>query len=238
MGKNIHIWKKIFNNQKPFQLLSPPLSPLFFSERRVVPQPSEQTKPRFLRICIACLHSSQDNILRFSPNSFMIHLPFPCNSSLPDLWPSHLEEREAACVWLLPSSAPADGRAGETKVRLTLPTFLLGGYGWGCLFPAQPPFSMKKSRNLVSLRAFMCLSHWNEISQRDKCYVSITYRQRGSCCRNQSKIWKNWEAQLGKPLPLHKLSQSPNDCPEWVPGSDFSSLQHALSLQPTGTHLF
>lgn len=46
----------------------------------------------------------------------------------------------------------------------------------------------EKSRNLVSLRAFICLSCWNEISQRDKCYVSITYRQRGSCCRNQAKI--------------------------------------------------
>lgn len=44
----------------------------------------------------------------------MIHLPFPCNSSLPDLRPSHLEEWEAACVWLLPSSASADGRIGQT----------------------------------------------------------------------------------------------------------------------------
>lgn len=103
-------------------------------------QPSEKTKPCFLRIHIACLQSSQDNILHFSPNSFMIHLPLPCDSSLPDLWPSHLEEREAACVWLLPSSASADWRARQTKVRLTLPTFLLGGCGWGCLFPAQPPF--------------------------------------------------------------------------------------------------
>lgn len=99
-----------------------------------------ENKACFLRIRIACLHSSQDNILHFSPNSFMIHLPFPCDSSLPDLWPSHLEEWEAACVWLLPSSASADWRARQTKVRLTLLTFLLGGCGWGCLFPAQPPF--------------------------------------------------------------------------------------------------
>lgn len=67
----------------------------------------------------------------------------------------------------------------------------------------------KKSRNLVSLRAFICLSYWNEISQRDKCSVSITYGQRGGCSRNQAEIGKNWEAQLGKQLPPHKFSHSP-----------------------------
>lgn len=66
----------------------------------------------------------------------MIHLPLPCNASLPDLWPPHLEEQEAACVWLLPNSVRADGRVGQTKVRLILLTVLLGGCGWGCLFPA------------------------------------------------------------------------------------------------------
>lgn len=69
----------------------------------------------------------------------------------------------------------------------------------------------KKSRNLVSLRAFICLSFWNEISQRDKCSVSITYGQRGGCSRNQAEIEKNWEALFGKPLPVHKFSRSPND---------------------------
>lgn len=188
-----------------------------FSERWVVPQPSEKTKPCFLRICIACLHSSQDNILRFSPNSFMIHLPLPCDSSLPDLWPSHLEKQEAACVWLLPSSMCADGRDGQKKVRLILLRFLHGGYGWGVSSLLSHNFPKKKSRNWVCWRVFICLSYWNETSQRDKRYVSITYRQSGSCCRNQAKISKSWEAQLGKPLPLHKLSQPPNDWPERVP---------------------
>lgn len=61
-------------------------------------QPSEKTKPCFLRIRIACLHSSQDNILHFSPNSFMIHLPFPVippfPTSGPHIWKS---ERQLAC---------------------------------------------------------------------------------------------------------------------------------------------
>lgn len=63
----------------------------------------------------------------------------------------------------------------------------------------------------MSLRAFICLSYWNEISQRDKCSVSITYGQRGGCSRNQAEMGKNWEAQLGKQLPPHKFSQSPNN---------------------------
>lgn len=136
------------------------------------------------------------------PTPLWFIFPFPAIPPVPTYGP-HIwrSERQLACGC---SQAPrADGRAGQTKVRLTLQTFLPGGYRRGCPFPAQPPFLTKESRNLVSLRAFICLTCWNEIGQMDKSHTSITNRGGRSqnhrifcwrCWRNPAKIWKrhNW----------------------------------------------
>lgn len=76
----------------------------------------------------------------------------------PALLPQPLYDSSSLSLQFLPSRPPAltSGRVrGSLRVaasklcvcwrthrtdRLTLLTFLLGGCGWGCLFPAQPPF--------------------------------------------------------------------------------------------------
>lgn len=164
----------------------------------------------------------------------------------PALLPQLLYDSSSPSLWFLPSRplALTSGRArGSLRVAASKlcicwltcqtdkgeahPADIPPGRMWmGVSLPCSATIFIKgekKSRNLVSLRAFICLSYWNEISQRAKCSVSVTYGQRWGCTRNQAEIGKNWEAQLGKPLPLHKFSQPPNDWLEWDLRSEFSS---------------
>lgn len=53
----------------------------------------------------------------------------------------------------------ADGHDGQTKVRLTLPRFLRGGYGWSVSFQLSHHFQQKKKVETECVGEFLSVCH-------------------------------------------------------------------------------
>lgn len=219
---------KIFNNQKPFQLLSPALSPLFFSERQVVPY-NHQRKQSLVSWGFASHVFSPPRTTSCTspPTPLWFIFPFPAippfPTSGPHIWKS---ERQLACGFFqalhLLTDAPDRQRWGS-PCRHSSWEDVDGGVS-SLLSHHFNKKKEKKKGETWCLWELLSVCHTGmKLAKGINVLWALPTGQRGGCSRNQAEIEKNREAQLGKPFPLHKFSQSPDNWLEWDPRSEFSS---------------